>query len=212
VNWLIEHEVSPDTLSILNGIFYIIAAALLIATPYWQPLYDWRWWVWVGVANLIFWGGVLDLLDGEVARETGTASGAGDFVDGTMDHIGDWIVMGALLLGGLVPMWLGVMLFFFSANVAYTRARAQSQGVNMRDVGFLNRAERTIGMTAFFVLAAILDFIFGYEVGIGIFVLTWIGWFMILYLICLIQTFFQRFLFAYRSLKEMDKEKEESAK
>lgn len=110
----------------------------------------------VAIANGALRGGLLllaltaipDVLDGAVAKASGTASARGAFFDSTMDRVAD-----ALLLGGvawylqstepghisLLPMAiLGVSLL-----VSYERAKAEALGFDARG-GLMERAERLL--------------------------------------------------------------------
>ncbi len=110
----------------------------------------------IAIANGALRGGLLllaftaipDVLDGAVAKASGTASARGAFFDSTMDRIAD-----ALLLGGvawylqstepghvsLLPMAvLGASLL-----ISYERAKAEALGFDARG-GLMERAERLI--------------------------------------------------------------------
>lgn len=93
----------------------------------------------------------LDVLDGAVARRTGTASAFGAFFDSALDRIGD----GALLCG-LAMFWAGpgphhsipMAAVALSAVVgafltSYTRARAEGLGIDA-SVGWVQRPERIV--------------------------------------------------------------------
>jgi CDP-diacylglycerol--glycerol-3-phosphate 3-phosphatidyltransferase len=110
----------------------------------------------VAIANGALRGGLLllaltaipDVLDGAVAKASGTASSRGAFFDSTMDRVAD-----ALLLGGvawylqtiepghvsLLPMAvLGASLL-----ISYERAKAEALGFDARG-GLMERAERLV--------------------------------------------------------------------
>lgn len=110
----------------------------------------------IAIANGALRGGLLllaltaipDVLDGAVAKASGTASARGAFFDSTMDRVAD-----ALLLGGvawylqttepghisLLPMAvLGASLL-----VSYERAKAEALGFDARG-GLMERAERLL--------------------------------------------------------------------
>lgn len=110
----------------------------------------------VAIGNGALRGGLLllvfaalpDVLDGAVAKASGTASPRGAFFDSVMDRISD-----ALLLGGVA--WylsttepgriamLPVALMAGSLLVSYERAKAESLGFDARG-GLMERAERLI--------------------------------------------------------------------
>ncbi len=94
---------------------------------------------WVFIA-----AGTLDFLDGRVARETGKATRGGALLDSVLDRYCE----SALLVGlawyyrstwVLVPALLALTGSLF---VPYVRARGEAIGVQMKDVGFMQRPER----------------------------------------------------------------------
>jgi len=96
--------------------------------------------------------GILDLLDGKVARRGGMESRFGAFYDSTMDRVGDAaLFMGIGIHFVITPgqRWpiLGLMLCFgnlmTSFLVSYARARAEGLGISAT-VGIAQRAERIV--------------------------------------------------------------------
>jgi phosphatidylglycerophosphate synthase/putative flippase GtrA len=90
--------------------------------------------------------GALDFLDGRVARSTGRTSPSGAALDSVLDRY----VESALIVGlawyyrdswVLVPCLLALT---GSLLVPYVRARGESLGVRMADVGFMQRPERVL--------------------------------------------------------------------
>lgn len=95
---------------------------------------------------LIFLMGPIDALDGTMARQRGEPSDFGAFVDSVTDRYSELVIFGGLLYYYLQQgNWLMVMLAYLAAAgsvlVSYTRARAQSLGVETK-VGILTRLER----------------------------------------------------------------------
>ena len=95
---------------------------------------------------LIFLMGPVDALDGTMARQRGEPSDFGAFVDSVTDRYSELVIFGGLLYYYLQQgNWLMVMLAYLAAAgsvlVSYTRARAQSLGVETK-VGILTRFER----------------------------------------------------------------------
>jgi len=95
---------------------------------------------------LIFLMGPIDALDGTMARQRGEPSEFGAFVDSVTDRYSELVIFGGLLYYYLQQgNWLMVMLAYLAAAgsvlVSYTRARAQSLGVETK-VGILTRLER----------------------------------------------------------------------
>jgi len=90
--------------------------------------------------------GPVDALDGTMARLRGEASDWGAFVDSVTDRYSELVIFGGLLFFYIQQgNWLGATLAYLAAAgsvlVSYTRARAQSLGVETK-VGILTRFER----------------------------------------------------------------------
>ena len=105
---------------------------------------------WAGLFILL--GGVLDIFDGQVARESGLASKFGSFYDSTLDRISEIVVfLGLLSLYNqygreLADVWMVYVIALAmggSLMVSYTRARAEALGLDC-SVGFMQRAERVV--------------------------------------------------------------------
>jgi len=106
---------------------------------------------------LLLASGLLDILDGQVARLGGMSSTFGAFYDSSLDRVGEAALFSGLALhfmrGGLAPgdvVW-GVMLAIVALSasllVSYTRARAEGLGLDNR-VGIAARAERIVVLGA----------------------------------------------------------------
>ena len=104
-----------------------------------------------GVVMLIF--SALDLLDGALARKTGTVTRFGAVFDSVLDRLSEAAVFGGLLfhyseIGGRQTE---VMLIFAatvgSIMVSYVRARAEGIGLELRE-GLFTRAERVLLLAA----------------------------------------------------------------
>ena len=103
--------------------------------------------LWTGVALLIA-GGLMDTLDGVVAKAAGTSSPRGAFVDSVSDRLADALIFGGLawhLLVGRDPKLaiLPVAILGVGSIVSYERAKAESLGFQAHG-GLMERAERLI--------------------------------------------------------------------
>ena len=133
---LVKRGVTADQVTVA-GMCFAIATAFCIATG---QLY-------VGIALLIV-GGLMDTLDGVVAKVAGAASPRGAFFDSVADRISDAFIFGGVtwyLLersdprAAIIPVGiLGV-----SGVISYTRAKAELLGFSARG-GLMERAERLI--------------------------------------------------------------------
>jgi CDP-diacylglycerol---glycerol-3-phosphate 3-phosphatidyltransferase len=97
------------------------------------------------------------MIDGAVARATGTTSRLGGFLDSTLDRYSEVVVyVGVLIyLLGTDDAELGAVLVLLSATgallISYARARAEAAGYNAT-VGLAARTERVILLALCLVL------------------------------------------------------------
>ena len=139
-DWLIQAGLRPNRIT-------TISVVLLLASGVGFAIGELRW----GAAMLLL-SGILDLLDGKVARRGGMESRFGAFYDSTIDRLGDALVfMGIGVHFVVTPgqRWpiLGLLLCFGTLTssflVSYARARAEGLGFEAR-VGIAQRAERVV--------------------------------------------------------------------
>ena len=142
--WLIRMRVRPNTITSASAIVVIGAgAAFGLDMPR------------LGAAWLLL-SGLLDVLDGQVARRGGMVSKFGAFFDSTLDRIGEAILFAGIavyfqtapsqsvpVLGGLLTLAALTGSFL----VSYTRARAEGLDLECR-VGLAQRPERILGLGA----------------------------------------------------------------
>ncbi len=128
--------ISADHLTVL-GIVMATAAALTIGAGYLRA----------GLLLLVL-AGVPDLLDGAVAKASGTASTRGAFFDSVSDRLSDALLFGGVAWylqtnnGGRIAV-LPYAVFAAAALVSYIRAKADALGYDARG-GLMERAERFI--------------------------------------------------------------------
>jgi CDP-diacylglycerol--glycerol-3-phosphate 3-phosphatidyltransferase len=103
-----------------------------------------------------------DMLDGAVARVTGTSGPWGAFLDSTLDRVGDGAIFGALALwyagDGNSTTLCAVALYDLVAGVvtSYAKARAESLGMTA-NVGIAERSERLIAILVLTGLSGLFD-------------------------------------------------------
>ena len=102
---------------------------------------------WIGVVLLTV-GGLMDTLDGLVAKAAGTASKRGAFFDSVADRVADALIFGGMawyLASGHQPRLalLPFAILGVSAVISYERAKAESLGYDAKG-GLMERAERLI--------------------------------------------------------------------
>lgn len=158
---LAKRGVKPDHLTYVGLGLSLLAALLLGRGDF------------LGAAFVIALSGLCDVLDGDVARETGSVSPFGAFLDSTLDRVGE----GALFAGLAnyyytrtqgAALWLkdefraeaswgdpdghtlavlALATLVLAFLVSYTRARAEGLGLECK-VGFMERPERMLALGA----------------------------------------------------------------
>jgi CDP-diacylglycerol--glycerol-3-phosphate 3-phosphatidyltransferase len=106
---------------------------------------------------LLLASGILDILDGQVARHGGLSTTFGAFYDSSLDRVGEAALFAGIALhflrGGLPPsdvvrgVMLAIAALAASLMVSYTRARAEGLGLDCK-VGIAARAERIVVLGA----------------------------------------------------------------
>jgi CDP-diacylglycerol--glycerol-3-phosphate 3-phosphatidyltransferase len=144
--------ISANQLTLI-GLLVSVACALAVANG----------WLILG-AVLLALSAVPDLLDGAVAKASGTASPRGAFFDSVADRVSDTLVLGGVAwylasVDGAHMAVLPLAVVGASNLVSYERARAESLGFSARG-GLMERAERMIaigvGLTFSVVLVPVL--------------------------------------------------------
>lgn len=104
--------------------------------------------LWLAAGLVSVFGAAFDMLDGAVARATGTASPFGAFLDSTCDRWGEGAVYAGICAGGAaagsVPTaGLAALAMSAAFMVSYSRAKAESLGWQ-GEVGIAPRPERVV--------------------------------------------------------------------
>jgi CDP-diacylglycerol--glycerol-3-phosphate 3-phosphatidyltransferase len=129
-------KVTPNQVTIAGTILNLGAAALVVTDHL----------IYAGIVFLV--AGCFDMLDGALARSTQKATPFGAFLDSTLDRVSEGAVLAAIayllaLRGSALDAALVVVALLGSLLVSYTRARAESLGLECK-VGLMSRPERVI--------------------------------------------------------------------
>lgn len=113
----------------------------------------------VAGAILMLLGGVLDLIDGALARLTHRATAFGEVFDAVMDRYSEGIVLFGLLIWELnrahqVESALIFATIVGSIQVSYTRARAEVIRMDVKE-GLFTRAERVLLLAIALLFSAV---------------------------------------------------------
>ena len=128
---------TPNHVSILG-----IVLAVLSAITYWQWKLDSI--LLILAPLLMLASGLLDALDGALARQYGEATKFGGFFDSLLDRYADSIILCGIILGELTEVSWGLAALIGSLLVSYARSRAEAAGIKMESVGLFERAERIV--------------------------------------------------------------------
>ncbi|MDQ1404007.1 MAG: CDP-diacylglycerol---glycerol-3-phosphate 3-phosphatidyltransferase [Actinomycetota bacterium] len=132
-----------------TGLIIAVVDAVAIATGH----------LFLGFVLLVL-AAVPDLLDGAVAKLSGTASPRGAFFDSVSDRITDSLVLGAIAWylvearGGHAAI-LPLAVLGTSSLISYQRAKAESLGYVAKG-GLMERAERIIALCLALVFSALM--------------------------------------------------------
>lgn len=138
--WLIGKGVNPNHITTL-GFLLTVGAGVFYHLDHVRT---------AGI--LVLLGGLADIFDGRVARESGQDSVFGSFYDSTLDRISEIVVyLGLLSLYNhygieLADIWMIYVILLAmggSLMVSYTRAKAEALGLECT-VGTFQRAERIV--------------------------------------------------------------------
>jgi CDP-diacylglycerol--glycerol-3-phosphate 3-phosphatidyltransferase len=109
---------------------------------------------------LVLLTAVPDVLDGAVAKASGTASPRGAFFDSVMDRVSDAFLLGGVAwylaseYGGYWPL-LPMAVLGASMLISYERAKAESLGFDARG-GLMERAERIVALAIGLLFSVLL--------------------------------------------------------
>lgn len=149
-DWCVRHGVQATTLTYAQ-----LVGSLLVGAAYAGGLLLTGGW-------LLLASGSLDVVDGRVARRTGTGSARGAFLDSVVDRYADsftYIGLSIYFRDSWV-LWITLLALLGGSMVSYTRARAEALGVDCR-VGLLQRPERTVILGFGSIFSVLIDHITG---------------------------------------------------
>lgn len=199
VKLLIKHKISPTVLSYIGFLCSVSVAFLLSIGGLHFPFCI----AWI-VPFILFWAGAFDVFDGEVARRTNLNSKAGAFLDSNLDRLSDAALIIGLILGNFLHYILGYIILFLIIMISYIRARAENEGIDMKGVGFMERADRLIILWFAFICEYWIFFLSNLFYGapftlfFPIFILFFTG--------LLILTIVQRLIFSFKALNKLDEQ------
>ena len=148
---LIRLGVSPDVVTFI-GTAGVVTGALVFFP---------RGQLWLGVVVITAFV-FSDLLDGYMARATGSTSSWGAFLDSTLDRMGDAAIFAGLVIwffgdgDNQLLAYVGLWALVMGMLTSYTRARAESLGMQAKG-GIAERADRLVAILVMTFFADVLD-------------------------------------------------------
>jgi CDP-diacylglycerol--glycerol-3-phosphate 3-phosphatidyltransferase len=139
--------VTPNMISVVGFAGNVAAGALAAGGEF------------LAAGLLMLFSSALDLLDGALARKTGTVTRFGAVFDSILDRLSEAAVLGGLLFhysqvgGHTMEVALCYAAVVGSIMVSYARARAEGIGLNLRE-GLFTRAERVILLAGALIIGA----------------------------------------------------------
>ncbi len=141
--WLRRRQIQPNTITTVGALLVVVSAVAYAAG-------------WIRLGGILLIGsGIVDTLDGQVARHGRQESKFGAFYDSTLDRVGDgatFIGIAVFLLRVPAVPWrietvtLCMVAVLSSLLVSYARARAEGLGLECK-VGLVQRAERLLALS-----------------------------------------------------------------
>ncbi len=197
VTLLIKCGMTPNIVSYI-GFSCSISVAFLLSIGGLHFPFAFAW----IIPFIMFWAGAFDVFDGEIARRTGSISKAGAFLDSNLDRLSDAAIILGLVLGNFLHFILGYLLIFLVIMISYIRSRAENEGINMKGIGFMERAERLIILWFAFIAEYWIFFLsnlfFGapFELFFPMFTIVFTG--------LLILTIAQSIIFSFKQLSKIE--------
>ncbi|BBA96031.1 putative phosphatidylglycerophosphate synthase [Actinacidiphila reveromycinica] len=137
--FLLRKGVSPDTVTLIG------TAGVVVGALAFYPRGEFFWGT-VVITLFVF----SDLVDGNMARQSGRSSRWGAFLDSTLDRVADGAVFGGLALWyagrGDDLVLCAVTIFCLASGqvVSYTKARGEAIGLKVAVNGLVERSERLV--------------------------------------------------------------------
>ncbi len=163
IKLLIKMGITPNMITLLGLVINVVAAVVLINGAENSDRSDHGCLAWAGLIILL--GGLMDMIDGRLARVTNTSSDYGALFDSVLDRYSEMIMFLGICYYLVSNDYFYSSIFAFiamigSIMVSYTRARAEGLGVNA-SVGIMQRPERVIIIGVSALACGIFSNVFG---------------------------------------------------
>jgi len=118
----------------LSGLFFYLSTPNELNTSFFLLI----------ASVFVFINGLLDAIDGKIAKLTHTASKQGDFLDHALDRFADVFIVGGLALSPWCDIRLGFFAIIGMLLTSYMGTQAQAVGYQRVYGGLLGRADRLV--------------------------------------------------------------------
>lgn len=146
IQLLIKLGITPNMVTVLGLMLNVLATVILVYGAEKTNRGEHSIIAWAGLVLLI--GGLMDMIDGRLARVGNMESKYGALFDSVLDRYSEMVMFLGICYYLIAHDYFLSSLFAFialigSVMVSYTRARAEGLGVNA-SVGFMQRPERIL--------------------------------------------------------------------
>ena len=184
----VSARITPNQLSVLS-LFFAAASAVFYCLPSFSSSKG----IFLFMAALmVFLNALTDLVDGALARMTGSADIKGDFLDHVIDRYADILILSGIVFAGYAPWPVGLLAVSGVLLTSYIGTQAQAINFERYYGGMMGRADRlTAIIIATFANAIYLDKIEG---------LPLLGWLLVAIMLSSHITALQRFGYIWKRL------------
>lgn len=197
IAWRLRH-VDPNTISWLAMFMAAVAGVLIALAPRFPSAEPFMLF---GAGASVALSGILDVLDGRIARIAKRTTRRGDFLDHVLDRYADFVILAGILISG----YAGPFVTFFALSgillTSYLGTQAQAIGAKRDYRGLLGRADR-LAMLIAAPAAQLISIGLGYPTLPWFFGLTWFGLMMWWFAIAGHLTALQRGISVWRTVKD----------
>jgi CDP-diacylglycerol---glycerol-3-phosphate 3-phosphatidyltransferase len=163
---LIRMGISPNFITLMGLLLNVVASVIFIYGSENSARDDHSYIGWACATILL--GGLMDMIDGRLAREGKQESKYGALFDSVLDRYSEMIMFLGICYYLIGKHYFLSSLFAFigmigSIMVSYTRARAEGLGVKMADVGIMQRPERILLIGISGVICGVTSWYIGHE-------------------------------------------------
>lgn len=134
-------RVNPNAITLV-GLLAVLPAAWLLWTS--SPATELADYKLIIAVPFVFLHGILDLLDGVVARTYHQATALGDYLDHVADRIADILLLSAVAFSPWGDVKVGLFAIAVTLLVSYLGTQAQAVGAGRMYSGFVARADRIV--------------------------------------------------------------------